>query len=240
MDDFNVFLDDEEVTETAALHEPNLVCSGSKVVGAVWLTLVGTAAGALAAVTLSPAVRGSVTSFALYLAAALVFFAALRPATERLAGRALVFPARTTVFWAAFLAIVTVLSAGVETTWLSYGLSVLGGFFVGMMYGSLSPNTIKNEDAWMGAALPAGIAAALLAAFMHRIVLQDPTDGVGAVLVGGVAGLVFFGPMSVLWSASGTRPKGSGRWRCCSCTMTTSPQSRGVSRQSHRAQTRGR
>ena len=179
IDDFNVFLDDEEVTETAALHEPNLVYSGSKVVGAVWLTLVGTAAGALAALTLSPAVRGSVTSFALYLAAALVFFAALRPATERLAGRALVFPARTTVFWAAFLAIVTVLSAGVETTWLSYGLSVLGGFFVGMMYGSLSPNTIKNEDAWMGAALPAGIAAALLATSMHRNVLQDPTGGVG-------------------------------------------------------------
>ena len=48
IDDFNVFLDDEEVTETAALHEPNLVYSGSKVVGAVWLTLVGTAAGALA------------------------------------------------------------------------------------------------------------------------------------------------------------------------------------------------
>jgi Flp pilus assembly protein TadD len=198
MEDFNVYLDDDEVAETAALHEPNLVYTGSKVIGAVWLSAVGMAAGGLAAVTLSPAVRGSVTSFALYLAAALLFFLALRPATERLAGGPLVFPARTTVFWAAFLAIATVLSAGVETTWLSYGLTVLGGFFVGMMTGSLNPNTIKNEDAWMGAALPAGIAAAVLAAFVHRTGLQDPTSGIGAMLVGGIAGLVFFAPMSVL------------------------------------------
>src|SRR5687768_11399492 len=157
MDDLTVFVSDEEITETAALLEPDLLHSGSKWTAAAWLGLVAIVGGSFAAVTLSPGIRDSAASFAAYIVVAILVLKGLRPLTRRIVGGAIVWPASMTFFWAALASGIAVLTAFFDSAWLAYGLSAFGGFFVGMMHGSLNPNHVRNEDAWMMASLPLGI-----------------------------------------------------------------------------------
>jgi Flp pilus assembly protein TadD len=120
----------------------------------------------------------------------------LRPLTRRLVGGAFVFPASMTFFWAALTAGIAVLTAWFESPWLAYGLSAFGGFFVGMMVGSLNPNHVRNEDAWMMASLPLGIVGTVSATWLARHL--DPGSVVAASLTGAVAGGLFLAPMSAL------------------------------------------
>jgi hypothetical protein len=198
MEDFTVFVDDEEIRETAALLEPDLLYRGSVSAAAAWLSLVGTVAGGFAAVTLSPGIRESIGIFAAYLIVALVLMGGLRPATERLLGRPIVWLAKTTFFWAVLLACIAVLSAGFESPWLAYGTSAGGGFFIGMMHGSLNPNCVKREDAWMVTALALGPISTVVATLVQRSVLGETGSIAQAVVVGGIAGGLFSAPMSVL------------------------------------------
>ena len=198
MDDLTIFVDDEEIATTAAMLEPDLLYRGSKLAAAAWLSLVGTMAGAFAAVTLSSETRSSILTFAIYLIVAFVLMGGLRPATHRLLGRPIVWPAKLTFFWAVLLACIAVFSAGFASPWLAYGLACGGGFFIGMMHGSLNPQYIKREDTWMAASLGLGILSALLATLVQQILLSAPDTIGAAALVGAIAGGLFSAPMSVL------------------------------------------
>jgi Flp pilus assembly protein TadD len=197
MEDLTVFVEDEEIRETAALLEPDLIYRGSRIGAALWLSLVGTASGAFAALALSAGVRSSIWAFAAYLAAGVILLRGLRPATERLLGRPIVWFARTTFFWAVLIACMAVLTAGFRSGWLAYGLSAAGGFFIGMMHGSLNPNCVKREDAWMGAALALGTFSTILGTALERMQSGEPSLG-GAAMVGAVAAGLFSAPMSAL------------------------------------------
>ena len=198
MDDLTVFVEDEEIAETAALLEPDVLYRGSKPAAALWLSLVGTIAGAFAAVTLSPAIRGSIWAFAIYLVVALIVFRGLRPATEKLAGRPIVWVARTTFFWAALLACIAVLAARFESPWLAYGVTLAGGFFIGMMQGSLSPNCIRNEEAWMGLSLGLGPACSAIGTALERSPLAEPGLIGISVAIGAVTAGLYSGPLSAM------------------------------------------
>src|SRR5690349_13732548 len=104
MDDLSVWIDDEEIEETAAQLEPELLFHGSKPLAAAWLSLVGIAAGALASVTFSPEIRGTILNFGIFLLSAVLLLGGLRPATMWLLGRPMLWHAGFTVFWAALLA----------------------------------------------------------------------------------------------------------------------------------------
>lgn len=198
MDDLTVFVEDEEVAETAALWEPDLIYRGSKIGAALWLSLVGIAAGGLAAIALSSAVRTSIWIFAAYLLCGVVLLRGLRPATERLVGRPIVWFARTTFFWAVLVACIAILTARFDSAWLAYGLSTAGGFFIGMMHGSLNPNCIKREDAWMGAALCLGVLSTTVGTVLQRMQPDEPVSMLGAAAIGAVAAGLFSALMSVL------------------------------------------
>jgi Flp pilus assembly protein TadD len=199
VNDLSLFVDDAEIERHAALLEPDLVYGGSKLGAAIWLSLVGSAAGAFAAVTFSAEIRSSVVAFALYLVAALILFGGLRPVTSRMLGQPIVWPARLTFFWAALLAAGTVLSAGFTSPWLAYGLSVGAGFFFGMMMGALPPNLyVKQEEGWMMAALASGMLGAVIATLVDRHVFGGTDTIAAAAVVGGIAGGVLTTPMSFL------------------------------------------
>ena len=198
MKDLTLFVDDEEIQGTAEQLEPDLVYGGSKLGGAIWLSLVGTAAGALAAVTFSAEIRSSIAAFALYLLAALVLFGGLRPATNRMLGKTLVWPAKLAFFWAALLASATVFSASFTSPWLAYGLSIGCGFFICMLMGSLTPHSVKQEEAWMAATLASGMLGAVVATLVDRRVFGGTDTVAAAAVVGGIAGGVLTTPMSFL------------------------------------------
>jgi Flp pilus assembly protein TadD len=198
MEDLTVFVDDEEIATTAALLEPDLLYRGSKLAAAAWLSLVGTMAGAFAAVTLSSETRSSILAFAIYLVVAFLLLGGLRPATHRMLGRPIIWPAKLTFFWAVLLACVAVFSAGFASPWLAYGLSCGGGFFIGMMHGSLNPQYIKREDTWMAASLALGVLSTVLATLVQRTVLSEPDTIGAAAVVGAIAGGLFSAPVSVL------------------------------------------
>jgi hypothetical protein len=80
----------------------------------------------------------------------------LKPLSTRLLGPTVAWQPVLAFFWSFLLAMVAVLAARVETVWLSYTLSVGGGLFIGLMYGSVTPGFMTNADAWMMAALPLG------------------------------------------------------------------------------------
>lgn len=197
MEDLTVFVEDDEIAETAALLEPDLIYRGSKIGAALWLALVGTSSGAFAAVALSSGIRTSIWAFAAYLAVGFLLLRGLRPATERLLGRPIVWFAKTTFFWAVLVACMAVLTAGFHSGWLAYGLSAAGGFFIGMMHGSLNPNCIKREDAWMGAALALGTLSTVIGTALER--MQPDGSSIGAAaLIGAIAAGLFSAPMSAL------------------------------------------
>ena len=198
MEDLTVFVEDEEIAETAALWEPDLLYRGSKIGAALWLSLVGIAAGGFAAIALSSGVRNSIWAFAAYLALGFILLRGLRPATERLTGRPIVWFAKTTFFWAVLVACMAILTAGFQSAWLAYGLSAGGGFFIGMMHGSLSPNCIKREDTWMTAALGLGLLSTIIGTALQRMQPDEPASMLAAAAIGAVAAGLFSAPMSVL------------------------------------------
>ena len=198
LEDLTIFVDDKEIAETAALLEPDVLFRGSHAAGVAWLSLVGITAGAFAAVTLGSGIRESAVIFAVYLGVALILFWGLRPATQRLLGRPIVWLAKTTFFWAMLLAGIAVLCAEFETQWLAYALSAGGGFFIGMMHGSLNPNCIKREDAWMLTALALGPLSTTVGTFIERSLGAAPGSIGAAATVGGIAPGLFTAPMSVL------------------------------------------
>jgi len=198
VEDLNVYVDDEEVAETEALLKPDLIYSGSKLAAALWLSLVGTSAGAFAAVTFCPGIRQSVTVFAIYLMVALLLLGGLRPATRFLVGRPVVWPAGTTFFWSVLIACCAVLSAGFASAWLAYGLSVGGGFFIAMVHGSLTPTSVKRENEWMMSALALGPLACVLATWASRNIFSDAGAISAAAAVGAIAAGVYSAPMSAL------------------------------------------
>jgi Flp pilus assembly protein TadD len=197
IEDLTVFLEDEEVARTAELMEPELLFRGSKIAAAAWLSVVATAAGIMAALSFSPGIR-SIWAFAAFLAGSFILLRGLRPATDRVIGRPVLWLAKTTFFWAVLIALVPALSASFHSPWLAYGLTVGGGFFVGMMHGSLTPNCIKREDAFMTWALALGPLAAVAGTALARASLLQAGPIVSDAFVGGVTAALFSAPLSAV------------------------------------------
>jgi tetratricopeptide (TPR) repeat protein len=198
MDDLTVWVPDDEIEGTIEQQEPELVFHGSPVAAAIWLSLVGIAAGAFAAVTFGAEIRSSVIAFCIYLLVAVLLLGGLRWATILLVGRPMVWHAGFTFFWAALLACGASLTASFGSSWLAYGASVGAGFFVGMVYGGVNPAVVKREDAWMGASLGMAILGTVLAALVYRNWLGGVDPLVADMALGAIAGGPFATVMAVL------------------------------------------
>jgi Flp pilus assembly protein TadD len=186
MEDLNVHLDDDAMLSMAAQQEPTANFSGSKLGFGLWSAIVGTLAGALGAVTLSPDVR-SVPGFAAYLLAAFLLLRGLRPATDRLFGPGLAWLAFTAVFWGFLLGLTAAIAGRVGSPTVGYGIAMAAGFFVGLIAGSIGPPFIKHEHGWMVFSLIVAPASALMGA----AVIRGPYAGSGAgegMLLGGALG----------------------------------------------------
>lgn len=202
MEDLNVHLDDETMWSMAAQQEPTANFAGSRLGVGLWTAVVGTLAGALGAVTLSPDVR-SILGFAAYLLAAFVLLRGLRPATDRLFGRGVAWLAMTAVFWGFLLGLTAGIAGRVESATLGYGIGMAGGFFVGLIAGSLAPPFVKHEQGWMVFSLIVAPAAVVMGAAMIR----GPYGGAGVaegMLAGGALGaggylVATSGLMVALW-----------------------------------------
>ena len=212
MEDLSVHVDDETILQTAAQLEPEVLFRGSKATLATWLSVLGIAGGAFGAATLSHGIRGSAVGFAVYLVAALVLFRGIRPVTIALVGREALWLAAGVVFWAIMLAFVAIPSAQFRATWLAYGASVAGGFFIGMMRGSFSPPPVR-EDVWMAWALPLGVVATTVATALHRGSLPFGTLGTtrsvaDLVVAGVVAASLFTIPMALVLVSQWSEARG--------------------------------
>ena len=144
-DDLSVHIDDDELIEQAAALEPTLLHHGSRIGAAVWIILVSAIAGAFSGFTFSDEVQSSWLILITYLIAGALLLRVLKPLSTRLLGPTVAWQAVLALFWSFLLAMVAVAGARIETGWLSYALSVGGGLFVGLMYGSLNPGFIRNE-----------------------------------------------------------------------------------------------
>jgi Flp pilus assembly protein TadD len=203
MDDLSVHVDDETILDTAAQLEPEVRFNGSKATLVGWLSVLGMAGGAFGAATLSSGIRASALAFAIYLVAAFVLFRGIKPVTIALIGPVGVWFAVGVVFWSIMLAFVAIPSAHFKATWLAYGASAAGGFFIGMMRGAFSPPSIRDEI-WMAWALPLGIISTTIATSLHRGAF-GVFDSLGTtrsvpdlVLVGVVAASLFTIPMALV------------------------------------------
>ncbi len=103
---------------------------------------------------------------------------------------------------------VAVLAARVETVWLSYTLSVGGGLFIGLMYASVNPGFITNEDAWMMAALPLGALSTWSATALQRAFDASASPPWSEAFVGTMAASVFMVPMAVVMAMLSSRSNG--------------------------------
>ena len=194
-DDLSFYMTEEDVAQTAAAREPLVLHSGSKGAAAAWIGLVGTLGGAFGGVTLSPAIRRPI-AFAAYVLVTALLLRGLHPLTVRLLGRAVAWLAMFAFFWVAWLGLFVVLGARIDAKWIGYAVSLVGGAFVGMMYGAFPPDVTRNQDAW-GVAFPVAPASAFVATYFlrHSNALDTLAGAAGA---GALSGALFMGVMSAL------------------------------------------
>ena len=167
--DLAFYMSEDDVTGQAEASEP-LLETGSKAATAAWVAIVGTLGGAFGAVTISPGIRQPL-SFATYIVIAALLLRGLHPLTVRLLGRGTAWLAMFAFFWTSLLGLGVVLVAGIESRWWAYGLSVAGGAFIGMMYGSFPPEVARKDDPWMLAFLIAPVGAFVARRANDRLVV---------------------------------------------------------------------
>ena len=197
MDDLTVYLDDENIADTAATIEPTLVFGGSRTAAGVWIGLIGTLGGVLGGLTISPGIR-QLLPFIGYVLFAAALLRGVNPLTKRFFGPAVAWHSMLALFWAALLAFFAVLGGGIQTRWIAYLVSVGSGAFVGLMYGSLTPGAIKREDTWLMTALPLAPLGAGVATYLLRHLPGAQETVVGAALAGALAGAILIVPTGFL------------------------------------------
>jgi Flp pilus assembly protein TadD len=196
--DLSVHIDDEELIEEAKALEPTLLHHGSRIGAAVWIILVSAIGGAFGGFTFSGRVQSSWWIFIPYLIAGALLLRVLKPLSTRLLGPTVAWQAVLAFFWSFLLAMVAVWGGHIDTVWLGYTVSVGGGLFIGLMYGSLGPGFISREDAWLLAALPLGALSTWSAAALQRALDASANPPWSEAFVGTMAASAFMVPMAVL------------------------------------------
>jgi tetratricopeptide (TPR) repeat protein len=195
MDDLAFYMSEKEVAESAAAQEPLLLGTAPKAAAGAWIALTGVLGGAFGGATVSPAIRHPI-SFVVYLAISALLLRGLYPLTVRLLGKSVAWQAMFGFFWTSWLGLCVVLAAGIDTRWMAYGLSIGGGFFIGMMYGAFPPGNIRNQDAWGLAFLLAPLGG-LAGTYVMR--QTGAPDSIGAAVgAGAIAAGLLMAPMGVL------------------------------------------
>ena len=207
-DDLSVRIDDEELIEQAAALEPTLLHHGSRIGATAWIILVSAIAGAFGGFTFSDEVQSSWSIFISYLIAGAFLLRLLKPLSTRLLGPTVAWQAVLAFFWSFLLAMVAVLAGRIETVWLANTASVGGGLFIGLMYGSLNPGFIRQEEAWMLAALPLGALSTWSAAALQRAFDASANPQWSEAFVGTMAASVFMVPMAVLMAMLSSKANG--------------------------------
>jgi tetratricopeptide (TPR) repeat protein len=207
-DDLSVYIEDDELIEQAKALEPTLVHGGSRIAGAIWISLVSAAGGAFGGFTCGDAVRSSWLVFIPYLAGGVVLLSVLKPVSTRLVGPTLAWQAVLAFFWSFLLAMIAVLSGAIATVWISDTAAIGGGLFIGLLYGSLGPGFIRSEDAWILSALPLGGFASWSATGLQRAFYATTSPPWAEAFVGLMAASVFIVPMAVLMAMLSSRSAG--------------------------------
>ena len=198
IEDLTVHLDDEELAGTAAQLEGTAAFTGRKTGIGVWIALMGTVGGAFGAVTLSPEVRGSIVAFVAYLVAAFLLLRFVGPLTKRVLDPGVTFLVLSPMFWTFLIGGLVAICGRLGAPAWAYGLAIGLGLLIGMVYGSLSPDVIRGEEAYMAT----GFLLAPAAAALGTAVLRGPLGGSGSILdlaaAGAIAGAALMLPMGVL------------------------------------------
>jgi len=198
LEDFTIYLGEEEISSMLSDVEETLVFTGSKPMAAVWLTVAGVLGGLFGGVVVSGAVWRSVWLVLGYLLVMPLVWLAMRRLTFRIFGPAIRWQAVLAFFWAFLLGMGAVIGGQIASWWLGYGLSLGAGLLIGLVFGSVNPSFVKNEDAWLLAALPLGGVSTTIATYVYRHMIVDPSTISAAALTGAIAGLILTAPMTAL------------------------------------------
>jgi Flp pilus assembly protein TadD len=201
LEDFTIHLSKEEISSMLSDVEETLVFTGSKPMAAVWLTVAGVLGGLFGGVVVSGAVWRSVWLVLGYLIVMPLVWLAMRRLTFRIFGPAIRWQAVLAFFWAFLLGMGAVIGGQIESWWWGYGLTLGAGLLIGLVFGSVNPSFIKNEDAWLLAGLPLGGVSTTIATYVYRNMIVDPSTISAAALSGAIAGLILTAPMTVLLAA---------------------------------------
>jgi tetratricopeptide (TPR) repeat protein len=207
-EDPNVYIDDETLIAEAKTLEAAVLHGGSRGAAAVWIIFVSIMAGAFGGFTFSDDVRSSWLSFVLYLGAGALVLVGLLPVSTKLLNSAVAWQAAFAFFWAFLLAMVAVLGAGIETNWISHTVTIGGGLFIGLMYGSLASPFAQSADAWLMTAIPLGALSTWSASAVQRGFNASTNPAWSEAYVGTMAAAVFMVPMAVLVAMISSRANG--------------------------------
>ena len=201
LEDFTIYLAEEEISSLLRDVEETLVFTGSKPMAAVWLTVAGVLGGLFGGGVVRGAVWRSVWLVRGYLLVMPLVWLAMRWLTFRIFGPAIRWQAVLAFFWAFLLGMGAVIGGQIASWWLGYGLSLGAGLLIGLVFGSVNPSFVKNEDAWLLAALPLGGVSTTIATYVYRNMIVDPSTISAAALTGAIAGLILTAPMTALLAA---------------------------------------
>ena len=172
--------------------------AGSKPLSIVWLAAISAVAGAFGGTLVSGALWNSWLQIPLWLVALVGFCVAVRKATLAASGPYLAFLSGWCIGWGLLIGACAMWAAQLSGGGWAYGVAIGVGFLLGITHGAYEPDDLKSHDSFFAVGMAAPPGGACLAAWLYRNALSDPNTIVAAALTGGVAGLVFLGPVMAL------------------------------------------
>jgi Flp pilus assembly protein TadD len=178
------------------------VFAGSKPLSILWLIAVSAVAGAFGGTLVSGALWQSLPhallQVPLWLAAMVGFCIVARWAALKRSGPYLAFLTGWCIGWGLLIGICAMWAAQLSGSGWAYGVAAGVGFLIAITQGVYEPEDFENHDSFFGLGVVTGVAGACLGAWLYRNALSDPDTLRAAALTGGLAGLVFLGPVMAL------------------------------------------
>jgi tetratricopeptide (TPR) repeat protein len=178
------------------------VFAGSKPLSILWLAAIAALAGAFGGTLVSGALwfplLHALWKVPLWLAALVGFCIATRWAALKQTGSYLAFLTGWCTGWGLLIGICAMWAAQLSGSGWAYGVAGGVGFLIGITQGVYEADDLDNRDAFFGLGMATAIAAACLGAWLYRNALGDADGLWAAALAGGLAGLVFLGPVMAL------------------------------------------
>ena len=202
LEDYSIVLTRQAMHSYRRNPEFYEIFAGSKPLSILWLAVVTALAGAFGGTLVSGALwlplLHALWQVPLWLAVMVGFCIVTRWATLKVSGPYIAFLTGWCIGWGLLIGICAMWAAQLSGSGWAYGIAIGIGFLIGITHGAYEPEDFENRDSFFGLGMVGAVAGACIGVWLYRNTLNSPGTLGAAALAGGVAGVIFLGPVMAL------------------------------------------